>query len=165
MAYFTRSRMETMVLELYRANDRFAKGATENRKKDLQVLIDCQQKALVLGEYLESMGMDYSGIVSMFEEYCNHIYAMAENLDNDAIVIDHQLDVGNLLITTLDIIRQRIVEINRIDIYDFRNLVETNREKKLVEKEINRLYDSCFEKDGPLVTGEENFRPLAVGTY
>ena len=80
MAYFTRNKMLTMVLELYTANHRFAQGGTGDDAADLQVLIGCQQKALVLGEYLESMGMDYSDIVEKFENYCNLSYIMVQSI-------------------------------------------------------------------------------------
>ena len=97
MAYFTRNKMLTMVLELYTANHRFAQGGTGDDAADLQVLIGCQQKALVLGEYLESMGMDYSDIVEKFENYCNMIYDISENLNDANLIIDHKLDIECIL--------------------------------------------------------------------
>lgn len=165
MAYFTTSRMSLMILEMYNANNRFADGATDYREKDIRVLIECQQKALVLGEYIESMGMDYSSIVSKFERYCNMIYEMAENLDNNEIIIDRHLSIGPLLWEMLEEIENRIVEISSIDIYDFSNLVETDKEKVLVEKEINRLIENCLSYEGTPSESEEYTRPIAVGTY
>ena len=165
MAYFTRNKMETMVLELYSANTRFADGGTEDYEGDLRVLIECQQKALVLGEYLESMGMDYSEIVEKFENYCNMIYDISENLDDIDLVIDHKLDIENILRDILEDIEDKIIEIKSIDIYDFRGLVEAPGEKAIVSKEINRLIDSCLGNIPGLTEGEEMYRPLVVGTY
>ena len=165
MAYFTRNKMETMVLELYSANTRFANGGTDDYEGDLRVLIECQQKALVLGEYLESMGMDYSDIVEKFENYCNMIYDISENLDDTVLVMDHKVDIATVLTDILKDIEEKIIEIKSIDIYDFRGLVEAPGEKLIVSKEINRLIDSCLNSAGPLPEGEEMYRPLVVGTY
>ncbi len=165
MAYFTRNRMETMVLELYSANARFANGGTDDYQGDLRVLIECQQKALVLGEYIESMGMDYSEIVEKFEKYCNMIYDISENLDDRELVIDHKLDIEQVLAAILTDIEDKIIEIKSIDVYDFRGLVEAPGEKDIVSKEINRLIDSCLSNVAGLVEGEEMYRPLVIGTY
>ena len=164
MAYFTRNKMLTMVLELYTANHRFAQGGTGDDAADLKVLIACQQKALVLGEYLESMGMDYSDIVEHFEQYCNMIYDISENLSDTALVIDHKLDIERVLARILTEIENRIIEIRSIDVYDFRGLVDAPGEKAIVTGEINRLIDSCLSKDG-LEEGEEFYRPIVLGTY
>ena len=165
MAYFTRNKMEMMVLELYSANARFANGGTEDLQGDLRVLIECQQKALVLGEYLESMEMDYSDIVEKFEKYCNLIYDISENLNDRELVIDHKLDIEPILSRILNDIEERIIEIRSIDVYDFRGLVDAPGEKLIVSKEINRLIDSCLGNVPGLTEGEEMYRPLVVGTY
>ncbi|MBR5648406.1 hypothetical protein [Pseudobutyrivibrio sp.] len=165
MAYFTRNKMEMMVLELYAANARFANGGTDDYQGDLRALIECQQKALVLGEYLESMGMDYSDIVEKFEKYCNLIYDISENLNDRELVIDHKLDIEPILSSILKDIEERIIEIRSIDVYDFRGLVDAPGEKAIVSKEINRLIDSCLGNVPGLTEGEEMYRPLVVGTY
>jgi Glu-tRNA(Gln) amidotransferase subunit E-like FAD-binding protein len=157
--------METMVLELYSANTRFANGGTDDYEGDLRVLIECQQKALVLGEYLESMGMDYSDIVEKFENYCNMIYDISENLDDTVLVMDHKVDIAQVLTDILKDIEEKIIEIKSIDIYDFRGLVDAPGEKAIVSKEINRLIDSCLGNVPGLTEGEEMYRPLVVGTY
>ncbi|MCR5195019.1 MAG: hypothetical protein K6D38_01760 [Pseudobutyrivibrio sp.] len=165
MAYFTRNKMLTMVLELYTFNNRFANGATGDDEADLRALIACQQKALVLGEYLESMGMDYTDIVEKFEKYCNMIYDISENLNDTELVINNKILIQSILVDILENIENRIVEIRSIDIYDFRGLVEAPGEKLIVSKEINRLIDSCLNSAGPLDEGQEMYRPLVVGTY
>ena len=165
MAYFTRNKMEMMVLELYSANARFANGGTEDLQGDLRVLIECQQKALVLGEYLESMGMDYSDIVEKFEKYCNLIYDISENLSDKQLVMDRTESIQWKLSEILQDIENKIVEIRNIDIYDFRGLVTAPGEKAIVSGEINRLIDDCLGKVDGLTEGEEMYRPLIVGTY
>ncbi|MBQ3772861.1 MAG: hypothetical protein II833_00575 [Pseudobutyrivibrio sp.] len=165
MAYFTRSKMLTMVLELYTANHRFENGATGNDSADLQVLIGCQQKALVLGEYLESMGMDYSDIVEKFENYCNMIYDISENLKDTELIVQHSDKIAWVLSEIIQDIENRIIEIRSIDVYDFRGLVDAPGEKKIVANEINRLIDSCLGKVEGLTEGEEMYRPLIIGTY
>ena len=165
MAYFTRNKMLTMILELYTANIRFAAGGTGDDAADLKVLIGCQQKALVLGEYLESMGMDYSDIVEKFENYCNLIYDISENLNDTVLVMDNKAKLDMVINDLLREIENRIVEIRSIDVYDFRGLVDAPGEKEIVSGEINRLIDACLSSAGPLEEGEEMYRPLIVGTY
>ncbi len=165
MAYFTRTKMLTMVLELYTANHRFENGGTGDDATDLKVLIGCQQKALVLGEYLESMGMDYTDIVEKFEKYCNMIYDISENLNDKDLIIEHQESIAWVLSEIIQDIENRIVEIRSIDVYDFRGLVEAPGEKAIVSNEINRLIDSCLANVTGLTEGEEMYRPLVVGTY
>lgn len=165
MAYFTRTKMIQMALEMYNANKRFMYGGTDDRSGDLKVLIECQQKALVLGEYLETFGMDYSVIVSAIEEYCNHVYEIAENLANDEVVVEHYNRITGVLARIVQLIEDKIVEISSIDVYDFRGLVSTNKEKILVENEINRLIDQCLGQSGSIVETEEYYRPIMVGTY
>jgi len=157
--------MEMMVLELYAANNHFANGGTDDYEGDLRILIECQQKALVLGEYLESMGMDYSDIVEKIEDYCNLIYDISENLDDTELVIEHKIDITNILQNILKDIEDKIIEIKSIDVYDFRGLVEAPGEKAIVSKEINRLIDSCLNNVEGLTQGEEMYRPLVIGTY
>ena len=165
MAYFTRNKMLTMVLELYTASHRFESGSTGDDAEDLKVLIGCQQKALVLGEYLESQGMDYTDIVEKFENYCNLIYDISENLKDTVLVIDNTEKIQWALSEILQDIENRIVEIRNIDIYDFRGLVTAPGEKAIVSGEINRLIDDCLGKVEGLIEGEEIYRPLIVGTY
>ncbi|MBQ3774211.1 MAG: hypothetical protein II833_07475, partial [Pseudobutyrivibrio sp.] len=107
-----------------------------------------------LGEYLESMGMDYSDIVEKFEKYCNLIYDISENLNDRELVIDHKLDIEPILSSILKDIEERIIEIRSIDVYDFRGLVDAPGEKAIVSKEINRLIDSCLGNVPGLTEGE-----------
>lgn len=165
MAYFTRSRMVFMGVAMYEDNERFAHGATNRRKEDLEVLIGCQQKALVLGEYLESFGMDYTDIVEDIETYCNLIYDMAENLDNTEFIIECKYQVDRQLGIIINKIQDRIVEIANIEVFDFRNLGETKKENTLITKEINRLIDNCVESITETKDSLEYNIPIVVGSY
>mgnify|MGYP006916119784 CR=1 FL=1 len=165
MAYFTRNRMEMMVLELYAANTHFTNGGSDDYSEDLKILIECQQKALVLGEYLESMGMDYSDIVEKFESYCNLVYDISENLGDKTLIMNNKKEIDPILSDILKNIEDRIIEIKSIDVYDFRGLVNAPGEVNIVSKEINRLIDSCLSNIPGMEEGEEMYRPLVVGTY
>lgn len=164
MAYFTRERMELLISSLCDANERFVNGATADRGADLRVLIECQQKALVLGEYIESLGMKYDGLVSKFSEYCNMIFQIAENLDNTELVVNNYNKINAILYKILVEIDNKIVEISSIDIFDFSNLVTTQKESILVRNEIDRLIDQCLESESWNISDEYS-RNLVVGTY
>ena len=165
MAYFTRSRMIMMGLDMYETNQRFNQGPTDNKQADLTCLIECQQKALVLGEYLETFGMDYSDIVSEIEKYCNFIYDMAENLNDTDQIIKLKFQVDYQVALLVQKFQDRIIEISSIDIFDFSNVAETKKEKVLIEKEINRLIDNCIKADGKMDESEEFTREILVGQY
>lgn len=166
MAYFTRNKMIRLALSMYEEIEWFREGPTDDRAKDLHVLIACQQRSLVLGEYMESMGMDYSDIVSIIEDGCNILYDMAENLDDPYFVMEGRLAFLNKCARLVQEIENRIVEITSIDVYDFRGLTSTKKESLLVEKEINRLIDNCIMQTAePIEIGMEICQPLVVGTY
>ena len=165
MAYFSRSRMVYMALDMYTANEQIRRMELPDKASELRLLIECQQKALVIGEYLESLGMDYTDIVSKFEVYCNYVYEIAENLDDREFVTDTCLTIAPVLESIINDIENKIVEISSIDIYDFRGFTDTEKEHKIVEREIDRLIDSCLSKVGSIEPGEEYSRPLVVGNY
>lgn len=164
MAYFTRSKMVLMALEMYDYVERFKNGATEDRAMDMNVLVGFQQKALVLGEYLESMGMDYSDVVKNIETACNLVYEMAENLDDTNLVMDHHKKLCTFCQGLVKAIKERIIEISRIDVYDFRNLANDSKEAKTIENEIDNLYYKCFKVE-PSQVGIEFSVPIVVGNY
>ena len=165
MAYFTREKMLRMALEMYEDNKYFLSGQASHCEADIRLLIACQQKALVVGEYIESLGMDYSNIVALFEDYCNHIYNICENLNDTEYVKNQALSIASLLVEIIDAVEKQIVEIRNIDVFDFRGLVDTKREKTLVSNEINRLYDVCINSDDANEESEEYQRAIVVGTY
>ena len=164
MAYFTRSMIKCISVEMYEQNERFLKGASGNDEEDLGVLIMMQQRALVLGEYLESLGPDYSKLVAVLEGCCNLIYDISENLKDIELVKFNAYKIASGLVEFIDLVDEKIVEISNIDVYDFRNLVETKSEKLIVSKEINRMYEFCassLEEEN----SEEIEAPLVVGNY
>lgn len=52
-----------------------------DKEQKVQVLADCQDAAIAIGEMLERESSDYAHIVLILEEYCEEVYNISEYLD------------------------------------------------------------------------------------
>ena len=50
-----------------------------------QVLIQCQEAAILLGTYIESIGEKYVELVRILENYCENIYLMSESINDEKV--------------------------------------------------------------------------------
>ncbi len=65
---------------LLKANDAVARTAASNPQGAAEVLMQCQEAAIVLGTHLEEMDGQYASLVQILEDYCENIYQINENL-------------------------------------------------------------------------------------
>ncbi|MCF0131975.1 MAG: hypothetical protein HUJ71_09585 [Pseudobutyrivibrio sp.] len=166
MAYFTRAKMLEMIDTIGHTNEFFERrGSSGNERKDLELLIGCQQMVIALADYIDSLGADTGCVTELLETVCECIYAQAENLGNRQMVVEEAKKLSNILPILKDAIEEEIVEISSISIVDFSNLGETADEKRRIRREINRLVDTAVKKDGPIDIGIEYNIPIVVGTY
>jgi hypothetical protein len=68
---------------------------TKNKKQIIQMLTDCQQAAITIGETLEQNSSDHASIVSLLEEYCEEVFCLAESQE-DKICKDRLLTLDRL---------------------------------------------------------------------
>ena len=83
MVKYKKKELLQMVDTLKKANDR----SREARKTDLpgvmNVLIQCQEAAIILGEYIEILGERYECFVKILEEYCENLYQMSQKIEDE----------------------------------------------------------------------------------
>lgn len=68
---------------LLKANDAVARTAASNPQGAAEVLMQCQEAAIVLGTHLEEMNGQYVSFVQILEDYCENIYQINENLPDE----------------------------------------------------------------------------------
>lgn len=68
---------------LIRANDAVTRTAASNQQGAREALVQCQESAIVLGTYIDTLGEEYAPLVGMLEDYCENIYQMSENLTDE----------------------------------------------------------------------------------
>jgi hypothetical protein len=68
---------------LLKANDAVARTAASNPQGAAEVLMQCQEAAIVLGTHLEEMDGQYASLVQILEDYCENIYQINENLPDE----------------------------------------------------------------------------------
>lgn len=75
--YKKKDMLEAVNLLLH-VNDSVVKNAKANEKEDIiEALAQCQDVALALGNYLESLGEIGEGFVHILEDYCENLYQMS----------------------------------------------------------------------------------------
>ena len=75
--YKKKDMLEAVNLLLH-VNDSVVKNAKANKKEDIiEALAQCQDVALALGNYLESLGEIGEGFVHILEDYCENLYHMS----------------------------------------------------------------------------------------
>lgn len=70
---------------LIRANDAVTRTAASNPQGAGEALVQCQESAIVLGTYIDTLGKEYASLVGILEDYCENIYQMSENLADESL--------------------------------------------------------------------------------
>ena len=70
---------------LKKANDAVVKTFHKAQRSDLEeALVQCQETAILLGTYLETLGEEGMSLVHILEEYCENIYQMSQSLQDES---------------------------------------------------------------------------------
>lgn len=70
---------------LLRANDAIVKTAASNPQGAAEALVQCQESAIALGTYIDTLDEKYAPLVHILEDYCENIYQMSESLSDENI--------------------------------------------------------------------------------
>ena len=70
---------------LLNANDAIARAARTNARGAEEALGQCQESAIVLGTYIDTLGEKYANLVHILEDYCENIYQMSESLSDENV--------------------------------------------------------------------------------
>lgn len=68
---------------LLKANDAIVKTTRTNPEKAAEALAQCQESAIALGTYIDTLGEKHASLVHVLEDYCENIYQMSESLSDE----------------------------------------------------------------------------------
>lgn len=68
---------------LLKANDAIVRTTRTNPEKAAEALAQCQESAIALGTYIDTLGEKYASLVHVLEDYCENIYQMSESLSDE----------------------------------------------------------------------------------
>ncbi len=80
--YRKRDMLQT-VDTLLRANDAIVKTAGSNPKGVAEALVQCQESAIALGTYIDTLDEKFAPLVHTLEDYCENIYQMSGRLSDE----------------------------------------------------------------------------------
>lgn len=81
--YKKKELLETVSM-LTSANDTIVKVIKANSGGAMEVLTMCQESAILMGTYIESMDNKYSYLVRFLEDYCESVFQMSEAVTDEA---------------------------------------------------------------------------------
>lgn len=86
MKRYKKQEMLQSISMLKKANDAVVKTFHKAQRSDLEeALVQCQETAILLGTYLETLGEEGISLVHILEEYCENIYQMSQSLQDESI--------------------------------------------------------------------------------
>ncbi|MDE6603796.1 MAG: hypothetical protein K2K90_16960 [Lachnospiraceae bacterium] len=68
---------------LLKANDAIVRTRTSNPQGAAEALVQCQESAIALGTYIDTLDERFAPLVHTLEDYCENIYQMSENLPDE----------------------------------------------------------------------------------
>lgn len=80
--YKKRDMLQTVDM-LLKANDAIVRTARFNPQGTSEALAQCQESAIALGTYIDTLGDRHASLVHILEDYCENIYQMSERLSDE----------------------------------------------------------------------------------
>lgn len=80
---YKKKEMLQTVDTLLRANDAIVRTVTSNPQGAAEALVQCQESAITLGTYIDTLGEKYADFVHILEDYCENLYQMSESLTEE----------------------------------------------------------------------------------
>lgn len=74
MERYKKKDMLQTVDTLLKANDAIVRTATSNAQGAAEALVQCQESAIALGTYIDTLDEKYAPLVHTLEDYCENIY-------------------------------------------------------------------------------------------
>lgn len=85
MERYSKKDMLQTVDTLLKANDAIVKAITSNPQGAAEALVQCQESAIVLGTYIDTLGEESASLVHILEDYCENIYQINEDLSDENV--------------------------------------------------------------------------------
>lgn len=83
MERYRKKDMLQTVDTLLRANDAIIKTVRSNPQGAAEALAQCQESAIALGTYIDTLDEKYEELVHILEDYCENVYQMSESLSDE----------------------------------------------------------------------------------
>lgn len=80
---YKKKEMLQTVDTLLRANDAIVRTVTSNPQGAAEALVQCQESAITLGTYIDTLDEKYADFVHILEDYCENLYQMSESLTEE----------------------------------------------------------------------------------
>ena len=85
MERYKKKDMLQAVDTLLKANDALIKIVRSNPRGAAETLVQCQESAIALGTYMDTLDKKFAPLVHTLEEYCENIYQMSEGLSDENV--------------------------------------------------------------------------------
>ena len=95
---------------LVEANDIIGRLCISNPDRALEILGQCQESAILLGNLIESKGEQYTGLIEILESYCENLYQMSMALSDEEQIRKLSKKIQRQLIQLNNKIRHEIPE-------------------------------------------------------
>ena len=95
---------------LVEANDIIGRLCISNPDRALEILGQCQESAILLGNLIESKGEQYTGLIEILESYCDKMYQMSMALSDEEQIRKLSKKIQRQLIQLNNKIRHEIPE-------------------------------------------------------
>ncbi len=83
MEKYKKKDMLQTVDTLLKANDAIVRTAASNQQGAAAALVQCQESAIALGTYIDTLEEKFAPLVHTLEDYCENIYQMSVNLSDE----------------------------------------------------------------------------------
>lgn len=83
MKHYKKKELLATVSALIRTNDSILKSIKANLDDALESLVSCQDSAIRMGTYIESLDEKYSCLATLLEEYCENLFQMSEAVTDE----------------------------------------------------------------------------------
>lgn len=77
MERYRKKELLKMVATLLTANDKIGRAVGTDPQGAANALLQCQESAILLGTYIETLDEEYAYLVRILEDYCENIYQMS----------------------------------------------------------------------------------------
>ncbi len=85
MKRYRKKEMQETVETLLKANDTIGTARKTNSAEYLvELLTQCQESAILLGTYLDTLGDKYHYLVEVLEDYCEAVYQISVSLADES---------------------------------------------------------------------------------
>lgn len=85
MRRYKKKEMLQTITFLIKTNDTIVKEIKKNTSGAIETLVSCQEAAILLGTYIETLDDEYAHLVKILEDYCENIYQISIGVSDEGL--------------------------------------------------------------------------------